>query len=236
MKVSIIIPSYNEIDTLPQVIKAVSELKIDKEIIVVDDGSADGTWDFLNQEIKSGKLRGIKALRHEKNKGKGQALITGFSAASGDVVAVQDADLEYPPSQIAELIRPIEVNEADFVFGSRMMFDNVATHSQIYLLGNRVMTALINFLFASHYSDAYTCYKIFRTKDIQRMNLKSKGFEIEAEMACKAAFMGLRFIELPIDYVPRSREAGKKINFIDALKGALKALYLRLSLRKDKFN
>jgi len=236
MKLSVIIPSYNERKTLPEVLKAVSALPVDKEIIIVDDGSSDGTREWFESEKAAGRWPEARMIKHEKNQGKGGALITGFTEAQGHFVVVQDADLEYDPSQIPELLRPLDEGQTDAVFGSRMLAEKIETYSPLYLRGNRTMTAWINFLFGSRYTDSYTCYKLFRTSDARRMNLKSHGFEIEAEMACKAAFMGIRVMELPVIYRPRSREEGKKINFRDAIKGALKALVLKLTLRKNSIH
>lgn len=235
MKLSVIIPCYNEKNTLPEVLKAVSAVPIDKEIIVVDDGSKDGSREWLDEQVKNGSFAGLRVVKHEHNQGKGGALITGFMEAQGQFSAVQDADLEYDPAQLTELLRPLEEGQADAVFGSRMLAETVRTYSPLYLRGNKFMTAWINFLFGSRYTDSYTCYKVFRTSDLRRMDLKSKGFEIEAEMSCKAAAMSLRVMELPIEYKPRSREEGKKINYKDAIKGALKALVLKITLKKNSF-
>lgn len=236
MKLSVIIPSYNELKTLPEVIEAVTAIPIEKEIIVVDDGSKDGTREWLSGCVSSGKWPCLRVINHEKNQGKGGALITGFTEAQGHYVIVQDADLEYDPSQIPELLRPLEEGQADAVFGSRLLAGDREMYSRLYLNGNKFMTAAINFLFGSKYTDSYTCYKLFKTSDARKMNLKSPGFEIEAEMAGKAALMGLKVMELPIDYKPRSREEGKKINYKDAIKGLLKALFLRLTIKKDSLS
>ena len=236
MKLSVIIPAYNEKDTLPKVIDAVSSLPLNKEILVVDDGSSDGTGEWLKKQLENKAWPELRIALHDTNMGKGAALITGFMEAQGNFVAVQDADLEYDPAQLVELINPIEENQADAVFGSRMLAEKVETYSSLYLRGNKFITWWINFLFKSRYTDSYTCYKLFRTSDVRKMNLQSKGFEIEAELACKAAFMGLKVMELPIKYKPRSREEGKKINCKDAIKGFFKALFLRISLKKGTFH
>jgi len=236
MKLSVIIPAYNEINSLPVVLPAVAALPFEKEIIVVDDGSSDGTREWLDGQLEKKTYECLKVIKHDVNRGKGAALITGFMEAQGRYVAVQDADMEYDPAQLEELMNPLEENQADAVFGSRMLAEKVDAYSSLYLRGNKFMTAWINFLFGSRYTDTYTCYKIFRTSDVRRMDLRSSGFEIEAEMSCKASFMGLKVMELPIIYKPRSREEGKKINYKDAIKGALKALILRISLKKDSLN
>lgn len=233
MKTTIVIPSYNERRTLPEVLKAVAAVPLDKEVIVVDDGSRDGTREWLDKAIAGGEFpMDLKLIKHEANKGKGGALITGFNAASGDIVIVQDADLEYDPAQIPDLVRPIEEGRADAVFGSRMLSARTYTYSRIYLAGNLFLTFLVGLLFGLKVTDSYTCYKAFRAPLLRRMKVSSPGFEIEAELSCKTAFMGLRFLELPIKYSSRSRQDGKKINYKDAVKGVLKILWLRLSLRK----
>lgn len=237
MKTTIVIPSYNEMKTLPAVLKAVSALPLEMEVIVVDDGSKDGTREWLEKAIAAREFPcDLKLIKHEANKGKGGALITGFNAASGDIAIVQDADLEYDPSQIPELVRPIKEGRADAVFGSRMLSARTYTYSRVYLAGNKLLTFLVQLLFGLKVTDSYTCYKAFRTPLLRKMKISSTGFEIEAELSCKTAFLGLRFLELPIKYTSRSRQEGKKINYKDAVKGVLKILALRLSLRASDFN
>lgn len=235
MKTTVIIPCYNELKTIPAVLGALSKINICKEIIVVDDCSKDGTGEWLEEQLKLNTFPGLRVIKHQKNRGKGGALLTGFEAAQGRIVIIQDADMEYNPEQIPGLILPIESGVAEAVYGSRMLCQNVKTYSPLYLRGNKTMTWFINLLFGSKYTDSYTCYKAFKTSDIRRMNLSSAGFEIEAEISCKAAFMGIRIVELPIVYHPRSRDEGKKINYKDAIKGILKILRLRLTLRKSMF-
>ncbi len=237
MKTTIVIPSYNEMKTLPAVLKAVAVIPLDKEVIVVDDGSRDGTRDWLEKAIAGREFPcDLKLIKHEKNKGKGGALITGFNAASGDITIVQDADLEYDPSQIPDLVRPIKEGRADAVFGSRMLSARTYTYSRIYLAGNKLLTFLVGLLFGLKVTDSYTCYKAFRTPLLKKMGIVSNGFEIEAELSCKTAFLGLRFLELPIKYTSRSRKEGKKINYKDAVKGVLKILWLRFTLCRSDFN
>jgi len=236
MKTTIVIPSYNEMKTLPAVLNAVSGLKLDKEVIVVDDGSKDGTREWVEKAIAAKDFPyDLKLIKHEKNKGKGGALITGFNAAAGDIAIVQDADLEYDPNYIVEIVRPIEEGRADAVFGSRMLSGKSETYSQLYLAGNKFLTFLVDLFFGVKMTDSYTCYKAFRTPLLRKMKLVSNGFEIEAELSCKTAFLGLRYEELPIVYTSRSRQDGKKINYKDAVKGVLKILQLRLALRRADF-
>lgn len=236
MKVSIVIPSYNELRTLPAVLERLGAVPLDKEVLVVDDGSSDGSREWVERAIagKSFPFE-LRLIKHPENRGKGGALITGFNAAAGGAIIVQDADLEYDPVQIPELIRPITEGRADAVFGSRMLSGKAATYSRLYLAGNKFLSALVSLLFGVRMTDSYTCYKAFRATELRRLALSSRGFEIEAELSCKTAFLGLRFVEVPIAYSPRSRKEGKKINFRDAVKGVLKILGLRLSLRRGDF-
>ncbi|MCM2266188.1 MAG: glycosyltransferase family 2 protein [Elusimicrobiales bacterium] len=237
MKTTIVIPSYNEMRTLPAVLKVLAGVRLDKEVIVVDDGSRDGTREWLDKAVADKAFPyELRVIKHEANKGKGGALITGFSAASGDIAIVQDADLEYDPSQIPAIVRPIEEGRADAVFGSRMLSGKAETYSQLYLAGNKFLSFLVSLFFGVKMTDSYTCYKAFRTPLLRKMALVSNGFEIEAELSCKTAFLGLRFEELPIVYTSRSRQEGKKINYRDAVKGVLKILWLRLTLRRGDFN
>ncbi len=236
MKTTIVIPSYNEMKTLPDVLKALSGVDLEKEVIVVDDGSRDGTREWLEKAISAKEFPyELKLVKHDNNTGKGGALLTGFNAASGDVVIVQDADLEYDPNYIPSIVKPIEEGRADAVFGSRFLSGKSETYNILYLWGNQFLTFLVNLFFCARITDSYTCYKAFRAPLLKKMRLVSTGFEIEAEMSCKAAFMGLRFEEVSVVYASRSRQEGKKINYTDAIKGVLKILELRFTLRRADF-
>lgn len=237
MKTTIVIPSYNEMKTLPAVLKALAGVVLEKEVIVVDDGSRDGTREWLDKAISSKEFPyELKLVKHEENTGKGGALRTGFNAASGDIVIVQDADLEYDPNCIPSIVKPIEEGRADAVFGSRFLHGKAETYNILYLWGNLFLTFLVNIFFGARMTDSYTCYKAFRVPLVKKMRLDSTGFEMEAELSCKTAFLGLRFEELSVTYASRSRHEGKKINYKDAIKGVLKILKLRLTLRKSDFN
>lgn len=237
MRTTIVIPSYNEMKTLPAVLKALAGVALEKEVIVVDDGSRDGTREWVEKAIYAKEFPyELKLIKHEENTGKGGALITGFNAAAGDIVIVQDADLEYDPDDIRSVVRPIEEGRADAVFGSRFLSGKSETYNILYLWGNQFLTFLVNLFFGARITDSYTCYKAFRVPLLRKMRLVSTGFEIEAEMSCKATFMGLRFEEVPVVYASRSRHEGKKINYTDAIKGVLKILELRFTLRRADFN
>lgn len=237
MKTTIVIPSYNEMKTLPAVLKALAGVALEKEVIVVDDGSRDGTREWVERAVSAKEFPyELKLIKHEENTGKGGALITGFNAAAGDIVIVQDADLEYDPNDIRSVVKPIEEGRADAVFGSRFLSGRSETYNILYLWGNQFLTFLVNLFFGSRITDSYTCYKAFRVPLLRKMRLVSTGFEIEAEMSCKASFMGLRFEEVPVMYASRSRHEGKKINYTDAIKGVLKILELRFTLRRADFN
>ena len=229
MKTSIIIPSYNEMKTLPEILQRISALPIDKEVVVVDDGSTDGTREWLDEAASGKKFPfELKVIKHAVNTGKGGALLTGFAAASGDIVIVQDADLEYDPAYIPEIVRPISEGGYDVVYGSRLISGRSQTYNLFYLWGNQFLTLLVDLLFGARMTDSYTCYKAFRTPLLRSLGLVSKGFEIEAEISCKTAFRKYKFTEVSIVYASRSRLEGKKINYKDAIKGVLKIFELRL--------
>lgn len=229
MKISVIIPSFNEIKTLPEILKRIGGLPIDKEVVVVDDGSTDGTREWLDRAVSDRSFPfELRVIKHSANQGKGGALLTGFAAAAGDIVIIQDADLEYDPQCIPGIVRPIAEGGYDVIYGSRLLSGRSNTHNIFYLWGNQFLTFLTVLLFNVKMTDSYTCYKAFRTPLVRSLDLVSRGFEIEAEISCKIAFRKYRFTEVAIPYAPRSRNEGKKINYKDAVKGVLKILELRL--------
>jgi glycosyltransferase involved in cell wall biosynthesis len=221
-KLSVVIPVYNEEQWLREIVRRVEAVPIPKEIILVDDCSKDGTRAILMKEIE-GRC-GIKVIYHEKNQGKGAALRTGFKHATGDVVLVQDADLEYDPAEYPRLLQPILENRADVVFGSRFIGDN---HRVLYFwhyIANKVLTTLSNFFTNLNLTDMETCYKVFRREVLQGINIKSDRFGFEPEITAKVAKKkspSWRIYEIPISYSGRTYEEGKKIG----LKDAFNALY-----------
>lgn len=217
MKLSIVIPCYNEKNTIREIVEAVSKAPVDeKEIIIVDDFSRDGTRDILEREIKPLVQ---KIIYHEKNMGKGAALRTGFKAATGDVVVVQDADLEYDPTEYPKLMEPIVRNKADVVFGSRFL--GAAPHRVVYfwhMVGNRFLTLLSNMMTNINLTDMETCYKMFRREVIQSIEIEEDRFGFEPEITAKVAKGGYRIFEVGISYYGRTYAEGKKIGWRDGFR------------------
>lgn len=213
-KISVIIPVYNEVKTLPVILEKVQKTK-PEEIIIVDDCSNDGTENFL----KSYKSKNVKILRHEKNMGKGAAIQSALKVASGDIIIIQDADLEYDPTDYSKLIKPIEDSQADVVYGSR--FVGSSPHRVLFFwhyLGNKTLTLLTNLFANLNLTDMETGYKAFRKEALQSINLVEKDFRFEPEVTIKLASKGFRFYEVGIAYYGRGYEEGKKIRWTDGLK------------------
>lgn len=221
-KLSVVIPVYNEERWIREIVRRVRAVPIPKEIILVDDCSKDGTRKILEEEIS--KLPDCRIVYHATNQGKGAGLRTGFAHATGDVVIVQDADLEYDPAEYPRLIQPILDGRADVVFGSRFIGEN---HRVLYFwhsIANKGLTLLSNFFTNLNLTDMETCYKVFRREVIQGINLKSNRFGFEPEVTAKIAKKknpSWRIYEIPISYSGRTYEEGKKIG----LKDAFNALY-----------
>jgi glycosyltransferase involved in cell wall biosynthesis len=215
MKLSVIIPVYNEKNTVLELLRRVEAvpLSLDKEIIVVDDFSTDGT-----REVLGGLGRpDIKVLFHAKNMGKGSALRTGFSEATGDIVLVQDADLEYDPAEYPGLLAPILDGRADVVYGSRFLGGPHRVLFFWHSVGNRFLTSLSNVVTNLNLTDMETCYKVFRGDVLRKLSLKSRRFGFEPEVTIKVAKLKCRIYEVPISYAGRNYSEGKKIGWKDGV-------------------
>lgn len=219
--ISFVVPAYNERKTISSVVDVLARFSKPHEIIVVDDGSTDGTRDVLRGLTQSG----VTVVFHDKNMGKGSAVQTGAAHARGRFVAIQDADLEYDPMEYSELLQLAVDDKLQVVFGSRFLRKNPAIYWR-YWVGNKVMTFWINRLTGAGLTDSYTCFKLIARDLFLSLNLVSRGFEIEAELCVKLAQKG-PIREVPIHYKPRRLEEGKKIRGRDALKGAITAFRFR---------
>jgi glycosyltransferase involved in cell wall biosynthesis len=212
---SVVIPAYNEIKTAETLLRRVAEVPLKMEVIVVDDGSTDGTRDLL-QELKEAGLIDVLVF-HEVNKGKGAALQTGFKKATGDVTVVQDADLEYDPFEFPLLLHPILSGKADAVYGSRFLGGPHRVLLFWHSVGNTFLTLLSNMFTDLNLTDMETCYKMVRTELLQSLPLSAERFGIEPELTARLAQAHARIYELPISYHGRSYAEGKKINWKDGL-------------------
>ena len=216
MKLSVVMPVYNEERTLDEIVQRVQAAPLDKELILVDDCSTDGTREILGRLAEADN---VKDLLHERNQGKGAALRTGFAAARGDVVVIQDADLEYDPQEYSKLIEPILDGRADVVYGSR--FAGGQSHRVLYFwhsVGNRLLTLLSNMFTNLNLTDMEVCYKVFRREIIQGIEIEESRFGFEPEITAKIARKRCAIYEVGISYAGRTYEEGKKIGWRDGVR------------------
>jgi glycosyltransferase involved in cell wall biosynthesis len=224
MNLSVVIPVYNEAEHIGEILKRVQSTKLAKEIIVVDDGSKDGTRDTL-QEL-DGKKK-VRVILHERNQGKGAAVMTGLKAAQGDILLIQDADLEYNPRDYPVLLGPIREGIADVVYGSRFLGAPHRVTMFWHLMANRLLTLMTNILYNTILTDMETGYKVFRREVIEGMNIRAKRFDFEPEFTAKVLKRKYRIFEVPISFNPRDYSQGKKIK----LKDAFEAVWTLLKYR-----
>ena len=227
MKLSIIIPVFNEEKTLEELVRRVKKTKLDrrisKEIIIINDGSTDKTKQIL---IKLSSENKIRVFTHKKNLGKGAAVRKGIKESTGEIILIQDADLEYSPYDYPKLLEPIISKKAQIVYGNRMWL-GVKPEFYFSFLGNRLLTGFTNLLFGSQLSDVFVCYKAFRKEVLKGIELKSNGFNIEIELTAKFLKKKIKIQEIPISYQGRSWNEGKKISFWDGLVSLFCILYYR---------
>ena len=226
MKISIVIPVYNEVDTIEEILARVNGAAIDKEIIVIDDCSEDGTRERLKKIVED--KENLKVIYHNRNKGKGAALRTGFESVTGDIVIIQDADLEYDPSEYPKLLEPISDGRADVVYGSRFIGGPHRVLFFWHYVGNKLLTLLSNALTNLNLTDMETCYKVFNRQVLDDINLKSNRFGFEPEFTAKVAKKRFRIYEVPISYSGRTYSEGKKITWKDGIVALFLIFWYRL--------
>lgn len=238
--VSIVMPVFNERQTIETIVERVQKVEIPKELLIVDDGSTDGTREWLFErfgqvcgdeeegrkeswESMTDRLQ-VRVFTHQSNQGKGTALKTGFQHARGEIVVVQDADLEYSPEDYSQLLEPLIAGRADVVYGSRFLGDSEVQWPLVSYLGNKVFTVLTNAVTGLSLTDVWTGYKIFKKEVLEDITLEESGFEMELELTVRVAQRKWRVTEVPISYLPRSKAEGKKIRWRDGIQ-SIKTLY-----------
>ena len=227
-KLTILVPIYNEERTLAEVMKLLTMALPESEIIYINDGSKDRSLEILQS-----KARPQDKVLTQKNGGKGSAIRAGIAQAYGNFCVIQDADMEYDPKEILILLKEAEEHPGSIVFGSRFLKPNPNIYP-LYLLGNKVLTTILNLLFGGNLTDSYTCYKLFPTKILRSLPLTARGFELEAELSAFPLKAGHSIRECAISYHPRTFEEGKKINWKDAWKGIFTMLKIRFAKSSSK--
>ena len=226
--ISFVVPMYNEAKTIMPILNKLLALDIGykKEIVIVDDGSIDDSVKIVRGILK--KFPEIRLIVHKENSGKGAALQTGFRNIKGDIVAIQDADLEYNVEDFRKLIKPIINGETKAVYGSRFLKKNNKGNKMFYF-GNRFLSLITSVLYFSRVTDMETCYKVFDRSVVEKLNIESRGFDVEPEITSKILKKGYKIVELPIDYFPRTVNDGKKIRINDGFRALWTLVKYRLS-------
>ena len=226
MKISVVIPAYNETQTIRKILARVQDTNLVDEILVVDDGSTDGTRDVLKELDGSGSIR---VILHEKNQGKGAAVMTGVRQACGDVIIIQDADLEYDPRDYPALLRPIEEGLADVVYGSRFLGAARRPTMFWHMIANKLLTLMTNLLYNNILTDMETGYKVFRREVVSNLQIHARRFDFEPEFTAKILKRKARIFEVPITFNPRDYSEGKKIKIKDAFEAVWTLLKYRFT-------
>ena len=216
MMLSVIMPVYNEVGTVEEIVRRVLAEPHEKELVIVDDGSADGTREILAR-LQAAHPEQVRVILHERNQGKGAAVRTGLEQAAGDVILIQDADLEYDPNDYGLLLEPIEQGKADVGYGSRFLGMHRA-FLYWHMVGNKLLTAVTNLLYNATLTDMETCYKVMRAEFIKGVKLRSNTFDIEPEITAKLLKRHARLYEVPIHYYGRDFSEGKKIHWYDGFR------------------
>ena len=225
MNLSVIIPVYNEVEHISEIVKRVQSTKMTREIIIVDDGSEDGTRSILHELDGQKKVR---VILHAYNQGKGAAVVTGLNAAKGDILLIQDADLEYDPRDYPILLKPIKEGIADVVYGSRFLGGSHRVTMFWHMVANRLLTFMTNILYNTILTDMETGYKVFRREVVEGMTIRAKGFNFEPEFTAKILKRNYRIFEVPISFNPRDYAQGKKIKLKDAFEAVWTLLRFRI--------
>jgi len=215
LTLSVIIPCYNERPSIENILNKVMAVGLADEIVIIDDGSTDGTVEIL-KNLEAEGLPGVRILYHAHNQGKGAALVTGFKAATSDIFLIQDADEEYDPREYPVLLKPLQEGIATVVYGSRFLGGPRKTMFFWNMIANKILTLSTNILYNSILSDMETCYKVFRSEVVADMKIRARGFEFEPEFTAKVLKKGIRIYEVPISYNGREWNEGKKIKWTDA--------------------
>lgn len=224
MKLSVVMPVYNEVETIDEIVNRVHAVTIEKELIIIDDGSTDGTREKLE---RISRIANTRVIFQERNQGKGAALRAGFQSATGDVVIVQDADLEYDPREYPVLLQPIIDGRADVVFGSRFLSGPHRVLFFWHRVGNGLLTIFSNMMNDINLTDMETCYKAFRAEVLKKIDVTSNRFGFEPEITAKVARLGCRIYEVPISYSGRTYDEGKKITWKDGLSAVFSIVRFR---------
>ncbi len=235
MKLSVVVPCYNERSTIREILRRIEESPLDiVEVIVIDDNSMDGTREVLLKEFQRPPFR---LITHSENRGKGAALRSGFGCATGDVVVIQDADLEYSPDDYVRLLQPILEGKTEVAYGSRFIASNSPSQRfQFYYLGNLILTRLSNLLSATKLTDMETCMKMFTRKALDKITIEEDGFGVEPEITAKIARLNLRIEEVGISYQRRTQQQGKKIRWKDGFDALRCILKYNLRPSRGRFN